>query len=239
VLISCSGSVRFEVIVRGKTAHGGWSHKGVNAIAQASKLVLALQSMQFDVVDPLWDAEKSEHDRLSPARTGSLSVVQIEGSSPAGSVPDTCRIRASRRLVPSETVTEAKQQIEDLIDSLRQADPTFVAEINYTAAVNGMNTAPDDPLVGHVCEAVRDIGLTPEIGGSSGGFDARWIVDKLGIPFVSYGAGWNGPDGNLCLHVENEAITVDDLLGMARAYAMIMMRVCGVSDSSVSDKSGS
>jgi acetylornithine deacetylase/succinyl-diaminopimelate desuccinylase-like protein len=147
-------------------------------------------------------------------------------------VPDTCRIAASRRLVPSETVAEAKQQIEEVIESLRQEDPNFVAEIRYLSAVKGMNTAPDDPLVQHVAEAVRDIGLEPEIGGSSGGFDARWIIEKLGIPFVSYGAGWNGPDGKLCLHVENEAITVADLVGMARAYAMIMMRVCGLSDKS-------
>lgn len=232
ILISCAGSVQFEVTVRGRTAHGGWSHKGINAIEKASKLVLALQSMTFTKINPLWMPEH-EKDRLAPSRTGAMTVTHIESSSPAGSVPDVCVIRASRRLVPNETVVEAKVQIEAVLDRLRREDPNFVAELCYVAAVNGLNTAPDDPLVQHVSEAVRDIGLVPEIGGSSGGFDARWIVDALDIPFVSYGAGWNGPDGKLCLHVENEAITVPDLMGMARAYAMIMLRVCGVSESIV------
>lgn len=229
ILISCAGSVQFEVTVRGRTAHGGWSHKGINAIEKASKLVLALQSMVFTTVNPMWKPEH-EKDRLAPSRTGAMTVTQIESSSPAGSVPDVCVLRATRRLVPNETVAEAKAQIEAVVDRLRKDDPNFNAEIRYVAAVNGLNTAPDDPLVQHVSEAVRDIGLEPVIGGSSGGFDARWIVDKLGIPFVSYGAGWNGPDGKLCLHVPNEAITIADLMGMARAYAMIMLRVCGISD---------
>jgi succinyl-diaminopimelate desuccinylase len=228
VLISCSGSVRFEVEVRGVTAHGGWSHKGINAIEKASKLVLALQSMRFDKVNPLWKPTHEQY-RLSPSRTGSMTVVSIQGSSPAGSVPDVCRVQASRRLVPNETVDEAKAQIEALLAELHEADPQFKAELHYISSVNGLNTAPDDPLVEHVSAAIRDIGLEPEIDGSSGGFDARWIVEALNIPFVSYGAGWNGPDGDLCLHKPNEAITVDNLMGMARAYAMIMMRICEVS----------
>jgi acetylornithine deacetylase/succinyl-diaminopimelate desuccinylase-like protein len=228
VLISCSGSVQFEIDVHGVTAHGGWSHKGINAIAQASKLVLALQAMRFTKVDPLWKPVH-EQSRLSPARTGSMTVTQIESHSPAGSVPDFCQIQGTRRLVPNETVDEAKAEIEAVLEQLRRDDPHFKAELRYRSAVNGLNTSPDDPLVHHVSDAIRDIGLEPEIDGSSGGFDARYIVEALGIPFVSYGAGWNGPDGELCLHKPNEAITVANLMGMARAYAMIMMRICGVS----------
>ena len=227
VLISCSGSVQFEVQVRGVTAHGGWSHKGINAIEKASKLVLALESMQFNKVNPLWKPAHEQY-RLSPSRTGSMSVTDIRGSSPAGSVPDICLVRANRRLVPNETVDEAKAQIEAVLADLKKGDPQFEAELRYLASVNGLNTSPDDPLVHHVSEAIRDIGLEPEIDGSSGGFDARWIVEALDIPFVSYGAGWNGPDGELCLHKPNEAITVENLMGMARAYAMIMIRICGV-----------
>ena len=229
VLISCSGSVQFEIDVHGVTAHGGWSHKGINAIEKASKLVLALQSMQFTKVDPLWKPVH-EQSRLSPARTGSMTVTQIEARSPAGSVPDFCQIQGMRRLVPNETVDEAKAEIEAVLDQLRTDDPRFDAELRYVSTVNGLNTAPNDPLVHHVSAAIRDIGLEPEIDGSSGGFDARYIVEALNIPFVSYGAGWNGPDGELCLHKPNEAITVDNLLGMARAYAMIMLRICGVSE---------
>ncbi len=229
ILISCSGTVRFEVEIEGRTAHGGWAHRGINAIAKASTLVTALETMTFDKVNPHWKPGDDE-DRLRPKRTGSITVTKIEGGGEANVVPDRCLIRATRRMVPGETVAEAKAQIEVLLARLAAEDPDFKARIRYHAAVQGINTAPDDPLVGYVSEAVRDIGLEPEIGGSSGGFDARWIAEALEIPFVSYGAGWNGPDGKLCLHTENEAITVDNLMGMARAYAMIMARICGVAD---------
>lgn len=229
ILISCSGTVRFEIEIEGRTAHGGWAHRGINAIAKASKLVTALESMAFDKVNPHWKPG-DDNDRLKPKRTGSLTVTMIEGGGAANVVPDHCVIRATRRMVPGETVAEAKEQIEMLLARLAAEDPDFKATIHYHAAVQGINTTPDDPLVGYVSEAVRDIGLEPEIGGSSGGFDARWIAEALDIPFVSYGAGWNGPDGNLCLHTENEAIMVENLMGMTRAYAMIMARICGIAE---------
>ena len=116
-----------------------------------------------------------------------------------------------------------------MIAKLTAGDPDLNAEIEYLTAVHGMNTPIDADVVKIVEAAIKDIGLVPEIGGSSGGFDARWIVEALGIPFVSYGAGWNGPDGKLCLHTANEAITIEDLMGMTRGFAMIMLRCCGIS----------
>jgi acetylornithine deacetylase/succinyl-diaminopimelate desuccinylase-like protein len=70
--------------------------------------------------------------------------------------------------------------------------------------------------------------LEPHIGASSGGFDARWIVDALHIPMVSYGAGWNGPDGKLCIHSSAECITIENLVNMSKGFAAIMLRACGV-----------
>jgi acetylornithine deacetylase/succinyl-diaminopimelate desuccinylase-like protein len=117
-----------------------------------------------------------------------------------------------------------------VIAALKEEDPAFEAEVEFPIGVHGINTPRDSEVVQVVEAAVRDIGLEPEIGGSSGGFDARWISDALGIPFVSYGAGWNGPDGKLCLHAPNEAITIENLIGMTKGFAMIMLRACGVAE---------
>ena len=119
-------------------------------------------------------------------------------------------------------------QITDVMASLSQDDPEFGAAVNVTAAVAGINTPLDSPIVQAVEDAIRQLGMEPVVGGSSGGFDARWIVDGLGIPMVSYGAGWAGPDGQFCIHAPNECIRVDDLIGMAKGFALIMLNVCGV-----------
>ena len=227
VLISCSGGLSFQIDVMGRSSHSGYPSAGVNAIRNAAELVIALQDMEFKKINPFWNPK--DDDRLKPTRTGSLTIGEISGGEALNVVPGSCKLRGSRRLIPTETVDEAKQQIEAVVTEMVTGDPDFKAEIKYLSAVHGINTSRDEDVVKIVQEAVRDIGLEPEIGGSSGGFDARWIVDELGIPFVSYGAGWNGRDGKLCLHAPNECISIDNVLGMTKGFAMIMLRACGIS----------
>jgi acetylornithine deacetylase/succinyl-diaminopimelate desuccinylase family protein len=227
VIISCSGALSFEIKVAGRASHSGYPKSGINAIKNAAKLVIALEEMQFERVNPFWSPEGD--DALKPNRTGSISVGQIWGGETMNVIPGACNFRGNRRLIPNETVDEAKQQIESVIEKLSAEDPELNAEIDYLSGVHGINTSSEAEVVKIVEVAISDIGLVPEIGGSSGGFDARWIVEALGIPFVSYGAGWNGPDGRLCLHAPNEGITIDNLMGMTKGYAMIMLRCCGIS----------
>jgi acetylornithine deacetylase/succinyl-diaminopimelate desuccinylase-like protein len=182
--------------------------------------------MQFEKVNPFWNP--ADTDRLKPGRTGTLTVAHIAGGGALNVVPGACRVAGSRRLIPNETVDEAKRQIDEVVERLKVEGSDFEAQVRYPIGVHGINTPRDSEVVHVVEAAVRDLGLEPEIGGSSGGFDCRWITDRLGIPFVSYGAGWNGPDGKLCLHAPNEAITIADLVGMAKGFAMIMVRACGV-----------
>ena len=224
VLVNCAGTLNLEIHTIGKRAHGGYPHLGINAIEKASKLVLALQNMKFEQANPWWDPKAT--DLVSPTRTGTLVVTEIQGGG-VGGVPDACRIKVERRLIPDESVNEAMAQITRVLHNLAQEDPDFQTGVDVTAAVSGINIRSDAPIVQAVCAAIRDLGLEPVIGGSSGGFDARWIVDALGIPMVSYGAGWNGPDGKFCLHAPNECIRIDDLIGMAKGFALIMLNVCG------------
>jgi succinyl-diaminopimelate desuccinylase len=228
VLIACGGSLVFEITVQGGPPRSGWGALGVNAFEKAAQVVLALQNLTFDKVNPFWQPEFN--DALKPTRTGILTITGMIGGQVYNGKAHTCTVRGGRRLIPNETLDEAKGQIEAVLITLSQNDPEFQADIEYLTGVHGINTPPDDPIVLAVEQAVEDIGLEPRIGGSSGGFDARWIVDKLDIPFVSYGAGWNGPDGNLCLHAPNEAISIENLLGMAKAYTMLMIRACGLAD---------
>lgn len=228
VLIACGGSLVFEITVLGGPPQNSWGALGVNAFEKAATLVLALQNLAFDKINPFWQPEFN--DALKPTRTGILTVTGMMGGQAYTGTPHSCLIRGGRRLIPNETLDEAKGQIEAVLGAISQNDPDFKAEIAYLTGVHGINTPRDDPLVMAVEQAIEDIGLEPRIGGSSGGFDARWIVDKLDLPFVSYGAGWNGPDGKLCLHAPNEAISIENLVGMAKAYTMLMIRACGLAE---------
>ena len=56
ILIACSGTLTFAITVRGRTSHSGYPTLGINAIEKAGKLIVALQQMPFEQVNPFWKA---------------------------------------------------------------------------------------------------------------------------------------------------------------------------------------
>ena len=78
ILIACSGTLTFAITVRGRTSHSGYPTLGINAIEKAGKLIVALQQMPFEQVNPFWKPGE-EADRLKPSRTGTISVTGVSG----------------------------------------------------------------------------------------------------------------------------------------------------------------
>jgi amidohydrolase len=79
----------FEIVVRGKGAHGAYPHRGVDPIVVASQIVVALQSIVSRSVDPL-DAAV-------------VTVGHIHAGAVGNVIPDTCRLRGTLRYLRPET----------------------------------------------------------------------------------------------------------------------------------------
>jgi len=119
------GRVELLVTVFGRTSHGSAPWLGVNAVYKAIPLILKLK----DELYPSLPRDKE----LGQA---SLSLNIIECSPGALSiVPDKCMLSIDRRTLPGESAASALKQIEDIINSLKAADPEFRAEVKVKHAV--------------------------------------------------------------------------------------------------------
>jgi len=104
ILIGARGRYLYEIRVKGKAAHGSMPYLGINAVVDASKIILELQKMQL-----------GSHPFLGK---GSLCVLLIEGGGETLSVPDQCRILADRHVVIGETEERVKKDVEEAIKNL-------------------------------------------------------------------------------------------------------------------------
>jgi acetylornithine deacetylase/succinyl-diaminopimelate desuccinylase family protein len=104
LLIGARGRYLYEIKVKGKSAHGAMPYLGVNALVDASKVVLALEKMKL-----------GSHPFLGE---GSLCVLKIEGGGETISVPDRSRILADRHVIVGETEEQVKKDAEEIIEKL-------------------------------------------------------------------------------------------------------------------------
>ncbi|MBI3966672.1 MAG: M20 family metallopeptidase [Chloroflexi bacterium] len=226
VKIGSKGPVQGLIRVQGKMAHGSAPWEAINPIEKAAKLVLALQSMKFEKSNPYW----GEPNGVLGGPTGVLSVTMIEAGVRVNVIPEFCDVSFDRRIIPEETPEEAIGQIQAVIDRLQAEDPDFKATIHKIHQADGaVFVHPDTEIVGVIKDAIRGIGLEPEIGCSAGSSDTRWFM-KAGIPMVAYGTGGYNPQGKLAIHAPNECISVAEVKQVAKAHALIMLGACGVAE---------
>jgi acetylornithine deacetylase len=181
--VAHKGFVWYEVVVRGRAAHGSRPELGVDAIAKAGKFLTAIEE---------WD--RRLRSRLSHARLGSGSVHAslIQGGQEWSSYPAECRIKLERRTVPGETGAIVAAELHAILAEIAANDPTFQAE-----AMAGLERPPfeaveDAPIVLALQKAATErLGRAPAWRGEPFWTDCA-ILAGAGIPCVMFGADGGG-----------------------------------------------
>ena len=104
IMMGCCGRYIIDVKVNGLSAHGAVPQKGVNAIVEAGRFVSQLDKL------PLLD-----HEILG---AGSVCPLDISGGTSTLSVPEECRIKIDRHVVPGETPESVMGDMRKLADSI-------------------------------------------------------------------------------------------------------------------------
>jgi len=211
VRVAERGMFGFQVRFIGRAAHTAASRvNGINAIAKASKGVLALEH-HIDKFHP-WIGHPMQ------------SVNIIQGGTVSNQVPAECTITVDRRLIIGETADDVVASAKADLDKVGEDDPDWSWDLiapkdeqgnwAYTPA---NHTAPDTPLGQAFLKAVPvALGAEPELyvewaGSTDGRLYRQAGIQTIGFGPVGFGA--HGPD---------EFVYVDTLVKQARVYTALV-----------------
>lgn len=218
-----------EILVKGKTVHGGAMEKGVNAISKAAKLINRLET------DYIPQLERKRHPLLGPP---TLNFGTIEGGDQPSSVPGQCIIRVDRRWVPEETLEEVYAGMQSIIDDLKREDPQFDAELRDMFEQDDLlphqpfSTEETDPLIISTRKAMQR--LERESGMPAGSIrqeltlfpawsDAGFLSNLTKASCIIL-----GPGDLTVAHTKQESIALEEIHQAACLYRMIGTEYCGV-----------
>lgn len=220
VCISHSGILYFRVRVKGKTAHAGRAHAGVNAIGKMAKIYHALEDLnarrQAMVKFPLFQRMGTPACHLN---VGTLKAGDWP-STVAGFAEMECRIS----FIPGETREQIRKTIENAVSEVAAADewlkdhPPVVEWFGWKA--EPWYQDPRNPLVQDTLKNVQVItGEKTEPLGSPAGLDTRFAA-YFGFPSLSY-----GPAGELT-HGIDEYVNLDSLITATKVIALTTLDWC-------------
>lgn len=205
-----NGMLRFRIIARGTAAHTSRAHLGVNAIAAAARVVLAIQD------ELLPELQQRSHPLAGPAL---VTAAMIDGGVAPNLVPAWCAVHVDRRLAPREDATKALAEIDALLAEAR-ARGDDVSREEPTIALPAVEIPADDPLVVDA-EAVvsADLGVAVSAGGVPYGTDASNLSGVGGISCVVLGPGSIDQ-----AHTDDEWVDVDEVVAASRIYESLILR---------------
>lgn len=211
------GLIMVDVLVKGRSSHGGRPGLGSNAISRACAIVNKLEDLDF---------EYSRNDNfIDPV--GSLSIVGIHGGDRINIIPDSCIIYIDRRLMPNESSEIAIKQIENAIFKATNIMPDYEdgegceivikPEIWHEPFWIDKKNAFIKQCIGTYRNYFKK---EPEFEGKSAGTDASHLVSIGKIPTVIF-----GPGDYRVSHTIDERVEISQLQKATEYYSQLIKTV--------------
>lgn len=115
--LGARGGWKYEVNVKGKSAHGANPQDGINAICEAAKILLEIENSGLKT-----------HEKLGP---GAICVLDIEGGGAPLSVPDKSSFSVFRHVTIGEDKSYIRKEFEE---ALKRADIAGSAALKFRDA---------------------------------------------------------------------------------------------------------
>ncbi|MFZ5968676.1 MAG: M20 family metallopeptidase [Bacillota bacterium] len=192
--LGARGGYNYTVTLKGKSSHAANPEKGINAVVEASKIMMALHQMDM-----------KEDDKLG---FGSVCIIGAEGGGAACSVPDKASFTVFRHTVRGEDKAYLVQEIEKAV---RLANIKGDYQLSFRDAPHldcqGFEpyTVPEDhPFTVMLQESISRITGTPAaVRYFSSIGDFNYLGTRAGIPtfvFGPYGENYHAPDEYVEIH---------------------------------------
>ncbi|WP_280768791.1 peptidase [Salipaludibacillus daqingensis] len=219
------GSMWFRLLIKGKSAHGGMSYEGVNAIVKTQKVLTVLEQLEkirnARVTDPLY----SQAPIPLP-----INVGVIEGGGWPSSVPDLVKVEGRIGFSDEETVKEVQAEFQEAIRTLEDADDWFKqhpVDVEWYGArwLPGSIDA-DHAFMNILTDQFEQvIGHSPQIEAAPWGTDGGLLTAVGNIPSVVF-----GPGVTKMAHQANEYIEIKNVRQCAEVIAGTLIKWCNVEE---------
>jgi acetylornithine deacetylase len=195
IAVGHKGFAWVEVAALGKAAHGSRPQEGEDAILRLGRVLARLETL---------DRELQKREPHALVGVASLHASLISGGREWSSYPDRAELRMERRTLPGERDSIALEEVQQILDGLRDEDSTFNASATLLFSRPAYEIPEGHPLPAALAVAITRAGARPRTAGASFWTDAA-ILGHAGIPSVLFGPGGAG------LHSVEEYVNVADV----------------------------
>lgn len=237
------GHLKLRIVIRGRSAHTGSPHLGVNAVQAAGPVLAALDRLRRD-----WEEAGSEHaEHFSEVPFAVLAVSGIRGGEAANIVPPRCEIDVGIRVMPGTASEDAVAEIRARVeDAMAQGATTQDATTQDATAQDTM--AADGGAPGRATAEVVPGDHSPPLLTPADAPLHRTLCrltgqeEGVGVPYAT-DAGWLATAGYECVvcgpgtidvaHKPDEHISLKQLALGGELLDRIVAETCGTAASSV------
>jgi acetylornithine deacetylase/succinyl-diaminopimelate desuccinylase family protein len=205
------GRTLVNIHVKGRSAHSSRPKMGINAVLKMSKVLLAIDEIQFSFPKHLLLPDPS----IAPGTT-------IIGGTKDNIIPEDCKAVCDVRTVPGMDPEQVIQDIKAVVERLKLSDPKLDVYVESPLNKPPSEISVDNPLyrsAAKVTEQVVSYRLEPL--GASGSNDTSYLTNLAGVPAMAFGPG----GGNA--HSPDEWVDVETLVAFSKMYGLMMLDICG------------
>jgi succinyl-diaminopimelate desuccinylase len=216
----------FEVVMRGRIAHGSMPFLGKSAIDRMARLI---ELVERELKPKLAGRRTRMPVEPEGARSATINVNSIYGGQPPDApqtpcVADTCRAIFDRRFLIEEGLEDVRAEFVQLLEKLRSEDEGLGYDLNDLMTVHPTMTDPASPLVSTMRQVVRErLDREVPLIASPGTYDQKHFARIAGIEqCIAYGPGILN-----MAHQPDEYCEIEHLKHAAKAMAIGATRLLG------------
>jgi acetylornithine deacetylase len=210
-----------EIRLTGRSAYFGTPELGIDALRAGHDVLTALWQHNDDLDG------RAEHELLG--RPFLLATGVEAGGYVA--VPGSCTISVIRKLLPGESLDEARAELDAVVagairDERIGVDVVYTAPRDHPVGGTPDETPPQSAGVPELQAAIRSVlAERGQIAGAPYWSEVPFLSKQLGIPGVYCAPG----DIRNC-HTFDERVPVEEYLAGVAAFALFIADFCGVQD---------
>jgi acetylornithine deacetylase len=212
ICLAHKGYLWIEVETKGKAAHGSRFELGVDANMRMGRFLAELETLEREL------RARPPHPLVGPP---SLHAAMIQGGDGLSTYAASCKLQIERRTVPGETEAQAVGELQQIVDKLTAADPSFQATVRPFFVRDPFEVSRDAAIVQTLDRASSKVlGRTPNYIGDTPWMDAA-LLQASGVETVVIGPGGGGA------HAAVEWVEMESVAQIAAILAETAVEYCG------------